>query len=432
VSVELAVVPHEQRHLVVVGTALRKPANIIAAYLQSLAWQVTPRNVEFVYLFVDDGLDAEARKLVDDFVAARTGQVIVSGQGGAPDFSDQGVTHNWSDTAMARVGRCKDWILDTARQNRAEGVWLADADLIMDPMTFSSMWSVPDPIICAVYWTVWSKNPPEQQAPTHAGPQVWMTHPYTLNGNGLEEWELRRRLVDRQLTQVFGQGACTLIRRAALQKGVSFAPVSGNTGPGLMQGEDRHFCIRAELLHLRMTADPWPDIFHIYHRPEDESRISEMLIRLGEHSDFVWGSHGKLYEGGPVPKDSRPPLLGELVSLDLAALEPIHTPNGVMYPPPQLVRGRLGVVGLHPELESALLSMQRGETRIVPTHFPLSYPFPPYRGQRRLIKVTLIDHKPYGFQPVIEDEILRNEAGSWIDTTTCTPELVEQMKEVHA
>jgi hypothetical protein len=32
--------------------------------------------------------------------------------------------------------------------------------------------------------------------------------------------------------------------------------------------------------------------------------------------------------------------------------------------------------------------------RIVPVHFGLDYPFPPYRGQRRLIRVTLIDHKP--------------------------------------
>jgi hypothetical protein len=82
------------------------------------------------------------------------------------------------------------------------------------------------------------------------------------------------------VVHVYGQGACTLIRREALMRGVSFAPVPGNTGPGLMQGEDRHFCIRAEAMHIKMVADAWPDIFHIYHRPEDEALIPEMQKRL--------------------------------------------------------------------------------------------------------------------------------------------------------
>jgi hypothetical protein len=373
--VEFATVPHEAKHLVVVGTSLRKPKNILEPYLQSLAWQVVPRGVELVYLFVDDGLDPEAEAFVTDWLKDKQGQLVKSGQGGAPDFSDtHPETHQWTDTAMARVGRNKDWILDAARQNRAEAVWLCDSDLILDPMTLTDLWSIPEQIVAAVYWTKWQKGLPEMN-PVHAGPQVWQVHPYTLSGNGMEEWELRKKLVDRQIVHVYGQGACTLIRRGALQKGVSFAPVPGNTGPGLMQGEDRHFCLRAELLHIKTVATGWPDIFHIYHRPEDEQRIPEMLERLRFHRKTLVDVDGS--DVGEWQEQKGPPYWGGLVSLELSALEPIHTPNGVMYPPPQLVRGRLGVVGLHPELESALLSMQRGETRIVPTHFPLSHALPP-------------------------------------------------------
>jgi hypothetical protein len=79
-----------------------------------------------------------------------------------------------------------------------------------------------------------------------------------------------------------------------------------------------------------------------------------------------------------------------------------------------------------------VLQMARGEVRVVPVHFPLSYPFPPYRGQRRLIRVTLIDHKPHGYPPVVEDELIVNPIGSAIDTTVCTPELIDNMREVHA
>jgi hypothetical protein len=411
--VELAVVPHEAPRLVVCGSSLRKPANILRAYLQSLGWQVAPRNVQFLYMFVDDGLEPDARALVDAFVAERGGQVATAEKPPADWTDSHPVSHQWSDSAMQRVGRHKDLILNGARQNRAEAVWLVDADLILDPMTFASLWSVPEQIVCGTYWTKWAK-PPAEAPPVHAGPQVWMVHPYTLSGGGLEEWELRQKLIDRQVVQVFGQGACTLIRQGALAKGVSFAPVPENTGAGLMQGEDRHFCIRAEMLHIRMVADGWPDIFHVYHRPDDELLIPEWLDR---------------FEGRP--QDNKPQL-GDLVSLDLTALEPVPTAQGWMHAPPQQVRGRLGKLALHPELEQAVLGMSRGDVQVVPVHFPLSYPFPPYRGQRRLIRLTLIDHKPMGFQPVIESEILANDIGSWVDTTTLTPDLVENLREVHA
>ncbi len=415
--VDLSVVPHEQKHLVVIGTTVRKPPAIVQAWLDALAWQVIPRQVQPYYLFVDDGSPPETRALLDAFVQERGGMVVpgepIPPQ---PDFSDQGDTHAWQQSSMNRVGRHKDGMLEFARQNRAEAVWFCDADLIMDPMTFSSLWSVPEQIVCAVYWTRWQKLPPGS-AVLHSGPQVWQSHPYNLNGNGMEEWELRKALIDRGLVHVYGQGACTLIRREALMRGVSFAPVPGNTGPGLMQGEDRHFCIRAEALHIKMVADGWPDIFHVYHRPEDEEKIPEMTKRLDREDELA-----------------APPGVGDLVSLELHAMEPVQTPQGFQYPPTQYVRGRLGgLIGgktLYPELEAAVLEMTRGETRIVPVHFSLAYPFPPYRGQRRLIRVTLIDHKPFGFPPVVEDELLTNPRGAYVDLTQCPPELVSQIEEV--
>jgi hypothetical protein len=430
VTVELAVVPHEQQHMVVIASPVRKPAAIVAAWLQSLAWQVIPRGVQPFYLFIDDGCDPDARALLDQFVVERGG--LVWNMGGAqPDFSDVGATHMWSHTAMNRVGAIKDKVLEFARVNRAEAVWLVDADLICDPMTLTSLWSVPEPVVSGVYWTAWSKVPAEHP-PVHSGPQVWLQHPYGLAGRGMEEWEFRRRLIDRQLTEVGGLGACTLIRREALVAGVSFAPWPGNTLEGIGQGEDRHFCMRASALHLRLMADPWPDIFHIYHRPEDEALIPEYLGRLANELVLKASGVGTPYETGNTSWVQKHPVLGDLVSLRLHALEPVLTGTGWMHPPQQLVRGRLGKISLHPELEDAILDMTRGEVRVVPVHFGLDYPFPPYRGQRRLIQVTLIDHKPFGYAPVIERELIVNRTGAGLDTTTCTPELLDQMREIHA
>ena len=420
-DVQLAVVPHAQTHLIVVGTTVRKPANIVAAWLQSLAWQVKPAQVELTYAFVDDGSPPDTRALLNAFVAEHGGVVWDAEPAPQQDFHDTGSTHQWTHQAMARVGRSKDRILDWGRHQRAEAVWFCDSDLICDPMTLVSLWSVPEPIVAAVYWTRWEQTPPEHPV-VHAGPQVWLTHPYNLNGLGMEEWEFRRLLVNRQVVEVLGQGACTLIRRSALMKGVSFAPWPGNTMEGIGQGEDRHFNLRATALHLKQVADPWPDIFHIYHRPQDEQRIPEMLRRLAR------------YEARPTatPTTETVPSVGDLVSLDLHALEPVQTPNGLMHPPTRQVRGRLGQLGLHPEIEDALLQMQRGQVVIVPVHFGLDYPFGPYRGQRRLIRVTLIDHKPNGYAPVIEEELITNTAGRAIDMTTMPPDLIGLMREAHA
>jgi hypothetical protein len=414
--VELGVVPHEVSHLVVIGTTVRKSPQIVAAWLQSLAWQIPPRQVQRFYLFVDDGSPVETRALLDQFVAQHGGFVWDAEPATAGDFADTGNTHHWTNSAMDRVGRSKDRILDFARQNRAEAVWFTDSDLVMEPMTLSSLWSVPEQVVAACYWTRWAEVPPEHPR-VHAGPQVWLAHPYTLQGNGLEEWEFRRRLLDRQITQVFGQGACTLIRREALMRGVSFAPWPGNQMPGIGQGEDRHFSLRAEALHLRQVVDPWADIWHCYH-PSDVALIPEMIGRLGKPLTSP-------------PGDCRP-TLGDLISLKLRALEPVATQQGRMYAPPQLVRGRIGKMALHPELEDAVLSMERGEVRVVPVHFGLDYPFGEYRGQRRLIEVTLIDHKPMGYPPVVEDELIVNQAGSQMDQTNLTPEVIDLMREVHA
>ena len=419
--VDLAVIPHEQTHLVVIGTTVRKSPQIVQAWLQSLAWQVPPKQVQRFYLFVDDGSPVETRALLDQFVATHGGLVWDAEQAPAGDYADNGDTHQWTSSAMDRVGRSKDRILEFARVNRAEAVWFTDSDLVMDPMTLTSLWSIPEQIVSGCYWTRWQKVPPEHP-PVHAGPQVWLSHPYSLQGNGLEEWEFRDRLINRQVTQVFGQGACTLIRRDALLRGVSFAPWPGNQHPGIGQGEDRHFCMRAEALHLKMVCDPWPDIWHCYH-PEDVEHIREWSVALGQHAEPFqhrtnpWAAHARL---------------GDDISVELTAMETIPTHTGPMRAPTQFVRGRLGKLGLVPELEAAVLEMTRGEVRVVPVHFPLSYPFPPYRGQRRIIRLTLIDHKPHGFAPVIETELFVNQVGSSIDTTQCPPELIEDMREVYA
>jgi hypothetical protein len=419
-TVQLAPLPDIRPTRIVCGTTVRKAAPVLRFYLQSLAWQRLPKGVELIQCFVDDSTDAESSDILHQWAANHGGTVLRTETYNANDFTDvHPDSHQWSVSAMQRVGAAKNRILAHARAIDADYVWFADADLICDPMTLASLLSCETDIATAVYWTRWSQRGTETRK-VHAAPQVWLKHPYTLEGNGMAEWEFRERLAKRQLTPVAGYGACTLINRRALEAGVSFAPVPGVPMEGLMAGEDRHFCIRAQQLHLSAVADPWPDIFHIYHLPVDLQRAPEYAARLNrpsladaEHSDVSVQ-------------------IGDLVNLTLQAVEPIPWGGGGWTAiPPQRIRGRLGALALMPELEEAIYDLSVGESRIVPVHFPVHYEVPAYRGQRRLIRVTLHDAKPFGFAPVLEDEMLMGARScAAIRTVDFNTRQLEGMREV--
>lgn len=387
------------RHRLLIGTTVRKALPIVEAYLTTLAWQEVPNGIDREYCFVLDTDDAAVIARLEAFVLEHGGTILRPGVGEQDTNDQHPVTHQWTGSGMARVGRNKNLIIDRAKQLNADAIWFVDADLLLDKTTLASLWSQNAPIACAVYWTHWH-NPGKVSHAIHAAPQVWLVHPYQLEGRGLEGGEFREKLISRHRVQVWGQGACTLMRRAAIEKGVNFSYVPGASTEGMMAGEDRHFCLRAESLHLPMYADAWPDIFHVYH-PEDVEQIPAMLERLG-------AIH---------PEQAR---VGDDVALILEALEPVPTsPTQGMMIPPTYWRGRLGSGQMLPELEERVGSMRRGDSSILGVHFPVHHPAAFLRGQRRLVRVTLVDCKPHGYAPVVEDELLEGVAtGVVADQTT--------------
>lgn len=411
--VELAVLPEKRPTVIVCGTTVRKPAAVLRHYLASLGAQELPPNVVLVPVFVADGLDPEALHVLVEWVKPRNGIVLSGMPATHVDFiDDHPDSHQWSPSAMARVGAAKDRIIAKARELNADGLWFCDADLICDRTTLASMMSVEAPIVTAVYWTRWSARAAETRK-VHAAPQVWLQHPYGLAGCGMSEAEFRDRLARRQLVKVPGYGACTLLSRRAIEAGVSFSYLPDVPREGLMAGEDRHFCVRAQRLHLEAVADAWPDIFHIYHLASDLPRANDYEARLLT----------------PHPTHAK---LGDLVSITLQPLEPVPwAGGGYTQIPPVRLRGRIGSLGLVPELEEAIYGMPRGEHRDVAVHFPAHYGFPGYAGRRRLIRVTLHDVKPNGWAPVLEDEMLHGpQSGAAVRTVDYTTAQLDGMKEV--
>lgn len=407
--------PDHRETVIVVGTTCRKPLPILRAHLETLAYQELPDRVRLHYVYVGDFTSEQelAKKYLAEWVTERGGEILRGLPSPINDFAEgpQYDSHQWSLSAMQRVGANKNLIIQRALALKADYLFFCDADLLLDRTTLASLLAAEKAIATAVYWTRWSKRGTETRQ-VHAAPQVWLRHPYSLDGRGMDEAEFRKRLTDRELTRVWGFGACTLLERRVLEAGIDFSPLPDVPQTGMMAGEDRHFCIKCERAHLEAWADPWPDIQHLYHS-EDEELIPEALSRLS--TTHRWS-----------------PRLGDLVSLRLRALEPVPvSPGKFQHMPPQWVRGRLGALPLAPEIEEALLDMRRGDKRIVRVHFPISHPAPFLRLRTRLVEVSLIDCKDNRPAPVVENELLVGVAsGRVMDTTALNESQHESIREV--
>lgn len=408
--------PDYRDTVIVVGTSCRKPLNILAPHLESLAYQELPPRTRLHFVYVPDFVNGQedAQEALLRFVNERGGELIKGLDSRADDFSDapQHDSHQWTGSAMARVGAHKNLIIKRALELKADYLFLCDADLILDRTTIASLLAAQKPITTAVYWSYWTKRGTETRK-IHAAPQVWLRHPYQLDGRGMDEAEFRQKLLSRSLTRVYGFGACTLIDRRVLEAGVSFEYLPDVPQQGLMAGEDRHFCIRAERMHIEAYADPFPDIFHVYHADQDIPRIPEMLKRLG----------------AVHPQKAQ---LGDLVSLRLRALEPVPVgPNQYQQPMPLSVRGRLGQLAMLPELEEAVYGLSRNDRAVIRCHFPVHHSMPFLRGATRLIEVSLVDCKPFCFSPQVEDEMyVGPRSGAWHDQVTLNVEQNMSIQEV--
>ena len=411
---QLEVLPEFRERTIVCGTSVRKPIEILRPYLDSLDKQELPRRTRLHYAFVPDW---PARTDAEDYLRAwvkeRDGEIVRGVPGSAADFSDgpEHDSHQWSASSMARLGQNKTRLIRRTLELRADAFLYVDSDLILDRTTVQSLVNCEKPVVTAVYWTHWTKRGYETRQ-IHAAPQVWLTMPYGLSGRGMDEAEFRGKLINRELTRVWGFGAATLVDRRVLEAGITFDYLPDVPRDGLMAGEDRHFCIRVERAHIEAYADPWPDVFHIYHPDIHVPQIADMAARLGTAHPLV-------------------PAFGDLVSLKLEALEPVPHERGWSAIPRQHLRGRLGRLALIPELEEAVMGMTRGEQRVVPVHFPIHYGLAYFRGRRRLIRVTLVDCKPYQYAPVIDAELFVGpKSGRWVDTTTMSAEQMKMLEEV--
>lgn len=259
---------------VLIASPVRQSPEILREFLTSLSDQDT-QGYEVDYLFVDNNDEVDSSRLLHEFAETHKGQVHIWE---APVFTtyERRETHVWTEALVWRLASIKDAMFDFAQERDYDAIWFIDSDLVVPPNLLRRLCECNRAIVSEVFWTRW-------QPELFPLPNVWYRDFYTIyrseRGEKLNQEEIQRRTVHflnalthaPGLYRVHGLGACTLIRREAIQSGVRFSEIGGLS----FWGEDRHFCVRAEALGFTLYADTTLPPFHLY-------RL-DLIDRLGNY-----------------------------------------------------------------------------------------------------------------------------------------------------
>ncbi len=261
-----------------IGGPVRQKPQILEEFLKGLD-ETDKKGIETTYFFVDDNIVDESSELLQKFsvnhdVILKKGDELFE-LADAGNYSCNEITHIWDQSSINKIAFYKDTIIDYTIAHNYDYLFLIDSDIILDHRALLHLISRDVEIVSNVFWTQWKPN--------------WNLDAQCFWIPGLSEQSKvpfsRAMHIDaaRQIQKNFfamlripgiyrvdGLGACTLIKRSALEKGVRFKEV-----PNLsMLGEDRHFCIRAGVLGIDLFIDTVYPAYHVY-REEYINRISE-------------------------------------------------------------------------------------------------------------------------------------------------------------
>lgn len=360
--------------------------HLFEAHLKQLRAQILPSGVQLNLSYILDADDILLRQLRQLCAKYKAEIAVPAVQ--HPKEAEYGVdetSHHWTTATFDWLAIHKQQLIDKAQKEGYTHIWFVDSDLLLEPSTLKSLLSTKKDIISAVFWTHW--NGADSGS---LGPNVWLRHPYMMEGLGIAPNAFFTKLVERRVTRVLGGGACYLINLSAIKDTqIRYHPRLPLPNDGSMwQGEDRSFAVLCERSHTYQYADPWPDIWHCYHPAQ---RTPEFVEKAMETLNF--------------PRQEKAEV-GDLINFTIEALEePRLLISDAPKPRPFVlcIRGRLGAMKLLPELEAALYDLKVGSEAIIALRFPSWYPIAEYRDQTRAVRVALVDVKSYGFAPVVAE-----------------------------
>lgn len=239
--------------------------------------------MELEFVFIDDNQNPQSSQLLLDFKEEmKKVRIFTSEQ--CDDYVCDDVTHHWNEHLIWKVAEFKNKLIQQAIKDQYDYLFLTDSDLLFYPETIEHLIKTKKDIISEIFWTKWQPH-------TAPLPQVWLMDEYKQWKQSREERltneEVNRRtqefitqLKTPGIYEVGGLGACTLISRKAIESGVNFNPISNLS----FWGEDRHFCIRAVVLDVKLYVDTHLPAFHMY-RESDLKDAEEFITKTQVHHE---------------------------------------------------------------------------------------------------------------------------------------------------
>ncbi|MGL5415435.1 MAG: glycosyltransferase [Clostridium sp.] len=252
---------------VLISSSICQEKNILNEFLKSLK-ELDSEGLSIGYCFIDDNKESEAteilenfRKEVCDVVLLETNNLVKESEYICDEY-----THRWNENLIERVAYLKNKIIKYFLSSDYDYIFFIDSDIILHPLALKSLIISQKDIISNIFWTKWSPESNEL-------PQVWLKDEYTLYNHSslkyLTQDEINseiQKFLDKLrkpgIYKVGGLGACTLIKRKVLEKGVNFDEIYNIS----FFGEDRYFCIRAVALGFDLYVDTHYPAYHIYRR----------------------------------------------------------------------------------------------------------------------------------------------------------------------
>ncbi|MBI1763558.1 MAG: hypothetical protein HYR56_19205 [Acidobacteria bacterium] len=252
----------EARPRVIVFSPVRVASAVLREVLHDLR-AAQQQRLALEFWFYDDNDDPASSQLLAGFCATHPARVLPKLALEPAAYVRTEDAHEWKPNVVDRIIRIKNFALAEFLKTDAAALFLVDADVCVPPPLIEHLFALDLPIVSEVFWTRWWPQSPYL-------PNVWDVHDGRYHSP-----ESVLRLRDAGQYEVGGLGACTMLRRVAVERGVSFARI-----PSLdFSGEDRHFCVRATCLGFQLYADTVFPPFHIYR----ESQLPDVARWRAQH-----------------------------------------------------------------------------------------------------------------------------------------------------
>lgn len=252
---------------ILIASPIRQDPAILEVFLESLK-NLDYDSFEPTYYFIDDNTDTTSTELLHKFKKQKYTVLVETSQCSVRNAMYVDNKHEWQNSNIENVANYKNQFIKYALDNDYDFLFLIDSDLILDSRTITKLASNQVDIVSNIFWTQWVKG-------GGCFPQVWLQDFNDFYTSIPSKNKKPSKAYIKQATfnfinnlkvpglyEVGGLGACTLINKKALKKGVNFSRIDNVS----FWGEDRHFCIRARALGLKLYVDTTYPAFHIYHK----------------------------------------------------------------------------------------------------------------------------------------------------------------------